>query len=732
VGARRNRDSGDFARAIDGQIDDRFIPSASPEGTRGPVMEFEDPNASRVKREYYPDNLSRGAWAHFTTVIPRNGTVAEMKVPIAYRGSAAAVDSLPVMLALKGSAGSGTDRGGIDTSDYISPDSPDGLRLRKLSIALAPATAVEVELVSDFDPAHLLATHFVAQQLAKRWGLSKDQAIDRFRDLVKTGRMDELQGVTRLKLVHAVQRPLRAPLDLSIRPVLVTVATDDLENTTPVPGSWRDLVTNGVPSSMPGGTTCFFVGKSGIDAPSTGTLALDARWDEWGPEMVRHNPSATPRWSCVQSKQVARLFMLDAIDSSVTRRRDSEPDSLELLGPKESPFGLSHSFRDGRARRLTTRLRAASRFAEYYERKGATSDDLRVAGHCEIMAAQQRELWMPCTFRPAAPDVRRITPWFEYENRGKSGDQQFDFARRTSYRVELGRECFRSGEEERLALVFNNAAPTVCDYAGELLKPFASGVTRWGRDPLHDSPVPEANLKPLRFIADHPAAASLKLLAPADPVDGSGGAASPIDVTALPYTLQFDSGTGEFYCDIRLNDIELGKDPYMPFVQLGLATYQPHGLPGLELSIPVGQTIQLLPRRFGHARFRTRGDAYQLELKLNGPSRGGTLLDVTAIQRLEADRVVARWIPQKRSGAIVREVGLAPDASGGWHLQNFRMGYSRRRYHLGLLIEEYEPLVGNDGKAERRVVFGHIIDFGEPAPPFPTSPAAGPALLHEE
>jgi hypothetical protein len=60
------------------------------------------------------------------------------------------------------------------------------------------------------------------------------------------------------------------------------------------------------------------------------------------------------------------------------------------------------------------------------------------------------------------------------------------------------------------------------------------------------------------------------------------------------------------------------------------------------------------------------------------------------------------------------------------------MGYSRRRYHLGLLIEEYEPLVGNDGKAERRVVFGHIIDFGEPAPPFPTSPAAGPALLHEE
>src|SRR5262249_51484637 len=77
------------------------------------------------------------------------------------------------------------------------------------------------------------------------------------------------------------------------------------------------------------------------------------------------------------------------------------------------------------------------------------------------------------------------------------------------------------------------------------------------------------------------------------------------------YKPQFDSVEGTFYCDVGFHD----GASYFPFVQLGLARYQSHCAPGLDLSPPAAVWAQIPPRREGVVRIH---DARRISIDLRG------------------------------------------------------------------------------------------------------------------
>ena len=526
--------------------------------------------------------------------------------------------------------------------------------------------------------------------------------------------------------MHAVQVPLIAPRPIEIVPVLVTVAPE--EKSTPTNPSWSTIVganrAAGTPFAewnQPGGATCFFVGAVGLDAPSTGSLGLDACWKDFGPEMVVWDVRKKI-WIEHPAQQSGRMFSLTKLESDITRPNPSSEDEISLLETNAKVLrGLSFSFRDGRARRLDTRLMAVSRFTEYYEYDNPTGTVPGEPGPCEIASATWMEMWIPCTFRPGSLDIKRITPWFTYHQTGKQGDQEFTFTRDVSYRVEMGRDGYTSGQDENMALVFPSGDPDVCDYAAETLKPFASCLTRWGRDPLHYSPVPQRNISPARFEGSVGRVDNLQLLPGADPIDGSVSTAKPISATALLFKLTLDPKTGTYYSEIRIAPTTVVGDAYMPFVQLGLARYQAHSVKGLELSLPAGTTVQLFPRRTGKVKFRKRSEGRRFSLMLSGQIdprqvdprfKFHSVIDVTALVQVNNGQERPHWIPQIHDGKIAKLEGLAPNADG-WTIREFEMPMDRYNNDcwLGLLIEEYEIIEDEEGNTHRRLVYGQIVDF---------------------
>src|SRR2546430_17403241 len=66
----------------------------------------------------------------------------------------------------------------------------------------------------------------------------------------------------------------------------------------------------------------------------------------------------------------------------------------------------------------------------------------------------------------------------------------FSFTRTSRLRLELGADPKMSGAGEKIAVLFRKSDPDqLCDLFNPDLEPYADGFTRWGRDPLHETPV---------------------------------------------------------------------------------------------------------------------------------------------------------------------------------------------------------------------------------------------------
>ncbi len=779
IDVEREEIHGSFPLAIDGRI---LFPSPTTGAStpaRGSVLQFAAPHSSpRRTRPYYADAYTVGATAAPKAIVPSNAELPRVASAAFRKADRPAREALPAIIELRPLQrplpGGARVRALLETEDVY----PVEARLQKIVFELAKGTVIDVTIAADVDRARFASSHYLRALLAGKTssGVSQALAEKALASILGSGVWTDLQGPHSLRLVHAVEKPgrpdftgFKSPPPVSkdlpesgLATVIFSETPASADESSRAPTAWTEYVAAHADHALaewqgqPGGATCFFVGKLVVDGATTGTLNAYAHWLEFGPEAVVLSAPAGPpgskRWTFAPPMHRARMFSVGDVPSDLHPRHEVDRSVgkdhgelvtlVDLIRDSECKARkLSYSFPDGRARKLNVDLVAASRYLDYYPPGGLT-DGVDAAGRptegrCEARSERSLEIWAPCSFRPAAPDVRRMDQHFLISGTNDVDRGIFTFERRTVLRIEMGPGCFASGEGERLALAFNANPPgNVCAYLqDESLRPFAGFVTRWGSDPFANTPVPSVELVPGHFMAaGDPAAGELagpfELYPGADPSteESPNPKVLPIAANIVSYEIRFDEVLGTFYADVPIEPGAAGLDAdgYMPFVQLGLALYQPHCIAGLELSPPIGKLVQPLPHRKGKLEFK-RGSYRLFRLTLDGPlpdvgkDSPQHWLELTLMHRPGINDDPS-FIPASRdhlSGFISWK--LAPEVVNGvrrWDTGWLDCELNTRTRHLGLLIEEYEEISMTDSSTSvksvsRRLLFGHTIDFGD-------------------
>ncbi|MFD0385081.1 hypothetical protein ACFQ2B_31125 [Streptomyces stramineus] len=229
---------------------------------------------------------------------------------------------------------------------------------------------------------------------------------------------------TELTLVHAVEKPLKAPECGNLRFGRAAEQT------------FADVG-----------------GEVRTHSASTDRIDIEATWTEW----------------------------TDDVTESVPRQSDGHDragDVTILRGLDNQRFGIRHEFRDTRHRNITYTPVATTRFREYFHPAITARPEL-ITRRGPGSAGPAGEGWpVPSSRRPEPPLVRHLVPTFGWE---RSVDHQAhrvtQVRRHAGLRVHLGRPWFSSGDDELLAVVLDPGGATDPRLPDEL-------VTRYGIDPV--------------------------------------------------------------------------------------------------------------------------------------------------------------------------------------------------------------------------------------------------------
>lgn len=648
---------------------------------------YPDPPPSDVTKHarprYYPDPLSRVAVVSLTSSADFSNAVGGGHIDFWQSGGHPAEATPGLLRVRRGRDGnavtiaSGTSR--------VRPPNGGTLSLPTLTVTLPPAAIVDVVLRADASDASLADGH----AMAKLTGAVGPASINA-----------NLQDRRTLRLVHAVQRPLRAPSvsGQGMKAVSVNVRADN--STASDPPTWRERVEHHWFDSVEGGATTFFIGEVRAHRGSTGRLLCDATWSDFGPTCIRKDPQ-TGLWSMNVPEDAATLFQIESVTGS---------DQLDVdltVDEHGQPRGLAYSFRDGRARRLRPRLIATSRFTNFFSPAlaGSEINGVGLFDSASPGGENAPSIWTRCTFRPPPPVVDRALPILLWDERARR--DRYSSERRSLLRIFLDPQWYASGEGEKLALVFDATPQDVCAYQAPAMEPFAGFLTRWGRDPIRVTD-PVGPLRPEHVIGGVKPAGTFELQPGADDFGGVPTAGShTVRIVAL--TPQVDPDLG-LYCDIEFGGAAFDDAlrSYMPFVQLGLARYQEHSVKGLELSRPVEYTVQLIPDR--RAVVTVTGSR-RLQIDLHGqvfapPPQAETYLHIRMMERRqevlaggvpgerywlpvldERDRVVEARTPLSRSNEAGQTDLIATSSLTVPH------DFESAAY--GILVEEYEVMPGD-------------------------------------
>lgn len=715
VGVVWRKGGGSFPLAIKGEIS--TSPNAKEANSRGQVLKFNE--AVEHGREYHPDGYSQYLRLHLAAQTPSNVILPLMKLPVGFwKEGRRPRDAMPVLLELRGTK-SNPKKPRIEIGYQTT--TVEGVAISKIVVYMQPSTRITAIAVAEPSPAIIVRNHVVGEELNKHAlklsgassGNPEETATALLAALLEKQVMSTLNGVQAITLVHAQQRPgapsFVDPHDRgAVTPMLVTVAADssnspDRKWSDVVKARWKLHQTDYTAwESEEGGATCFFVGCVNIDPATTEKLRCEARWWEHGPEYLKRDKDQRYRYNAGSGH--AQLFNVADIDSATTATR------LDLLRDHLSPRRLAHSFPDGRARRLSATLIATSRFVNYFLKREA----------CESQS-QRRDIWQPCTFRPPSPTIANVKFMLK-EQRRCDGRGRYSFTRTSNIRLELGKDIFASGEGEKLGVLFRKDGTDPCDLFTPALEPYADGFTMQGRNQLHQSPT-RGHLPPDRFRSgDELTWGILK----ADRPNGEpGDAGDPgVRVDVLPHEPVLDEKRG-FYCDIVLdpqNAVQRASDlasgaPYMPFVHLGLARYQKHCVPGLELSHAVGRDLWLMPWRHGSIEF---SDQHNFVIRIEGPMidedpETAPLLEISVVHNEAADRGRYLWVPAKGKADEIYKASLAPTvkpARAIWEWAG-RLPHARWARNYGIRLRERARIRDDVTKkvAERRWVLNTTIDL---------------------
>jgi hypothetical protein len=414
-----------------------------------------------------------------------------------------------------------------------------------------------------------------------------------------------LTPATQLRLVHAVPRPLEVP-----------------------------RITALAPHRTEGDTTVRFLGAVDLHGPSTDRLDMEAAWSEWVDDVSKPAPERVSGVAAVGHVPIEvdeDLAVIATTDGSVTL-----PD-----GDIVRTHRLVHQTGDTKHRNIDYRMRAATRFREYFAPQLFTSiDDSTVVG-------APRTVNVPSAARPGKPPVRDVLPLLRWHEQTEAA-QPFAVSRTRSsgVRIYIDRPWYLTGDDEQLAIVLGS------DSVQEDV------ISLWGADPVFEQQGPQSRTAlPLTDIVHTLGLDDRR--EPGRPV-GPGAPVRLDDVAGRPSVLVLGYEP-EFSPERNMWFVDVAFDPgtaFWPFVRLAVARYQPSSLAGLSLSpIVKCDFVQLLPTR---TALVSRPDETHARIVVTGPvglprlSEGLGRLEFRA--RVELTRVMRARL-ERRVPAVNTDLG---------------------------------------------------------------------------
>ncbi|MDX3116004.1 hypothetical protein [Streptomyces scabiei] len=412
-----------------------------------------------------------------------------------------------------------------------------------------------------------------------------------------------------LRLVHAVQQPLKSPV--------LTLAT---------PATPR----------AHGATAQHLAGSVALDEDSTDRIDLIAEWTEvtdgaGGRESremtapvfdlltARASLNGVPGTEPYLLQNGVLSFSTQAAEDQAKAEAaaaaahpgssptpDNPPGNQGNKPHPLPPVPAKHEFGDTKHRTVRYHPVAGSKFADYFPPQFATpgKNVLTVEG-------EAREYSVLSSESPMAPRLLYCVPTLTLEHVGGPPGPIVHQRRGRGIRVYVDRPWFSSGDGELLGVVIGEPP------GGDPKSARDSLVTLMGRDPIHRSapvfaPTPEMFTNAVRR--------SGPLLLPTP----SG---TTLPVTVVGFSPQFEADTpkpgaeenedenkaGRWFFDL---DLDTG-DACLPFVRLALVRYQPDSIPGAEISkeVVLADLVRTLPDRELRV---TPGDP--LSVSVTGPS----------------------------------------------------------------------------------------------------------------
>jgi hypothetical protein len=359
---------------------------------------------------------------------------------------------------------------------------------------------------------------------------------------------------------------------------------------------------------------------SNVHGPSTGKFEIEAKWYEWVDDPAKAAPERIEF-----SGQLGEINLRENYENmsfDLNEIVDSQSPDPSDPNAKRQRSDV-HALGDTRFRLIKYRIRATTRFREYFP--SSIYDDQDNVTRLGPVATGERMILPPeddcgapvllnstigsngqsrvlASSAPAAPQVMYVVPTMRWEANEKSDGH--DVTRQgNGLRVWLDRPWFSSGDGELLGVVISQTGNG--DFV-RIEKDIEQFVTQWGRDPFWaSSSLPKMNIK----AEDFPACVISESLHLQENPDAN--------VMIVGHRVQWDDERRKWYCDIELDPLT----SYMPFVRLALVRYQPNAMQEVKIS-KVVQTdfIQILPYR----RATVRTDNYKITAALHGihPSQG--------------------------------------------------------------------------------------------------------------
>jgi hypothetical protein len=415
--------------------------------------------------------------------------------------------------------------------------------VRALVLSLPPGGRARIELSCAPSRAHL-------DELAPRaWARARhpDAALVA---LAEAGRVWQISPARHLELVHAVQRPVRTPV------------IDQL-----------------VASRSPADTSVVLTGTIGVHGATSERLDLEATWEEpagWGSDSSSRQRHAHVfeqplhvSYDPMPDDLTTPPTELDAIkyeEASDRVRLTTPPPRVpgEKVQPARTP---RHELGDTRHRMVSYQAVATSRFREYLP-EPVWTDPVNVTQRSVPFVVD-----VPSSAVPLAPSVVQVLPTFAWQHDVPEGFGTQSVRRGGGLRIYLEPPWFSSGEGELLGVVYRTG-----DESGVR----NDRMTRWGMDPIWDGGTP-TRWPTLAHAVDAAATARGLRLGP----DGA-----QVDVAGYP--VAWDDERKLWSSDVAL-DVSRS---HTPFVRLALVRWQPHSLPGLELSpLVLAELVQPAPDR---------------------------------------------------------------------------------------------------------------------------------------